>query len=544
MRFLLFAVCLSFTQIISSQPATKPYWQQKLNYHITANVIPQEHAIDGRLQLDYTNQSPDTLTFIWFHLWPNAYANDKTALYKQLKQIKARSKKIDAKKSAGYIENLSWKVNETPAQATPHEEYNDVVKLMLPTPLAPNATATITTPFKTVLPNYYSRSGYFENSLFVTQWYPKPAVYDNRGWHPMPYLDMGEFYSEFGQYTVDIAIPAEYVVAASGQLQTKTEIEEYKRIGHRNYLRIDSAFAEARERGDSNIGVRFLTYKPLTSDATKTLRYTLDSVHDFAFFADPDFIINHDTIQLASGRTIDAFSYYEKQRFSKWINSVDDAKAAIRFYSENVGEYPFGTVSLVQGTGNENSGGMEYPTITLITMKEDSDEDAMDGVFAHEIGHNWFCEALASNERDHAWMDEGVNSFFQFRYEAYKNRSATAFGKIPPNIKALPAGMFEGLIYQTVDQIPNKSAIDRPSQDFKQDEDYGVSVYIKTAGWIFGLEKKLGKETFAKCVKAYYDRWKFKHPYPEDMQLVFEQESGQNLGDYFKQLKQKRQTYN
>ena len=104
--------------------------------------------------------------------------------------------------------------------------------------------------------------------------------------------------------------------------------------------------------------------------------------------------------------------------------------------------------------------------------------------------------------------------------------------------------MFEGLIYQTIDQIPNKSAIDKPSQDFKQDEDYGVSVYIKTAGWMFNLENKLGKKNFAKCVKAYYDRWKFKHPYPEDMQLVFEQESGQELGNYFRQLKQRKQIYN
>jgi hypothetical protein len=544
MQLPLSVICLLLCQLAIGQPATRPYWQQKMNYQLTASVSPQEHTINGTLHLEYTNLSPDTLTFIWFHLWPNAYANDKTALYKQLKQIKARSKKIDAKKSAGYIDSINWKVNDVAAQALPHEDYNDVVKLMLPNPLLPNATATITTPFRTVLPNYYSRSGYFENSLFVTQWYPKPAVYDNKGWHPMPYLDMGEFYSEFGRYNVDITIPANYVVAASGQLQTAAEKNEYKRLGHLNYGAIDSAFAAAEARGDSNISVRFASYKPLTNEPTKTLRYTIDSVHDFAFFADPDFIINYDTIQTTSGHVIDAFSYYKKQRFGKWLNSIDDAKTAIRFYSDNVGAYPFSTVSLVQGTGNENSGGMEYPTITLITMKEEAELDAMDAVFAHEIGHNWFCEALASNERDHAWMDEGVNSFFQFRYEAYKNRSATSFGKIPPNLKELPATMFEGLIYQTIDQLPNKSAIDRPSQDFKQDEDYGISVYVKTAGWMFNLERKLGKETFAKCMKAYYNRWKFKHPYPEDMQLVFEQESGQDLNSYFQQLKQKKQTYN
>lgn len=543
MRLLLSSLCLLFIYLATGQSAIKPYWQQKLKYYLVANVLPQEHTVDGNLNLEYTNQSPDTLSFIWFHLWPNAYANDKTALFKQLKGIKGRNKKLGNIQESGSVTGLDWKVANIKAQVEPHEQYNDIVKLLLPAPLLPNTSVLITTPFKVKLPNYFSRSGFFENSLFIAQWYPKPAVYDNRGWHPMPYLDMGEFYSEFGQYTVDITVPANYVVAATGNLQTAAELQEYKRIGLKNYRLIDSAITEAEKNNDTNIRFRFQSYKPLTTDATKTLHYTADSVHDFAIFTDPGFIINHDTLQLADGRTVDAFSYYQKTRFSKWIHSIDDAKDAVRFYSNTIGQYPYSTVSLVQGTSNENSGGMEYPTITLITMKEDSEESAMDAVFAHEIGHNWFYGILASNERDHAWMDEGVNSFFQFRYEAMKNRSFTAFGKLPESVKQLSVELFESLMYQTIDRIPNPSAIDRPSQNFKQDEDYGTSIYIKAASWMYALEKKLGKETFSNCIKAYFNNWKFRHPYPEDLQKVFEESSGQNLADFFKQLRIKKQTF-
>jgi hypothetical protein len=543
MRFIYVICLLSIVQFITAQASLKPYWQQKLKYKLTADVQPQDHTINGSLNLQYTNHSPDTLTFIWFHLWPNAYTNDKTALMKQLKQIRGRNKKLSAIKEYGSITGLNWKINNTAVQAEPHPEYTDVVKLLLPAPLPPNSSITITTPFKTKLPNYFSRSGFFENSMFIAQWYPKPAVYDSKGWHPMPYLDMGEFYSEFGQYNVAITIPENYVVAATGKLETEAELKAYKRIGLNNYRRLGSAIAEAEKNNDPNIRFQFESYKPITSESTKTLHYSIDSVHDFAIFTDPGFIINYDTIQMSSGRIVDAFSYYQRNRFSKWIHSIDDAKDAVRFYSSAVGEYPYSSVSLVQGSSNENSGGMEYPTLTLITMKEDSEESAMDAVFAHEIGHNWFCGVLASNERDHAWMDEGINSFFQFRYESMKNRSFTAFGKIPENVRQLSGELFESLMYQTIDRLPNPSAIDRPSQNFKQDEDYGTSIYIKAAAWMYALEKKLGKETFSKCIKAYFSKWQFRHPYPEDLQKVFEEASGQNLTDFFKQLYSKKQTF-
>ena len=525
------------TQLVTAQSVLKPYWQQKVNYHLSANVLPQEHAIDGNLQLEYTNQSPDTLTYIWFHLWPNAYANNKTAFFQEIKDGKLQTSTFDSRVK-GFITGLTWMVNGMEAHTELHKDWNDVVKLILPVPLLPHATANITTPFKTVLPEYTSRSGFAGNSFFVAQWYPKPAVYDNRGWHPMPYLEIGEFYSEFGRYTVDINLPSDFVVAATGNMETADELQEYKRIGRANYRYAKSIPGSMITATDTGLQQKLLLYKPIQTAALKTIRFTADSVHDFAFFTSPDFVISYDTIRLAIGRKIDAFTFYEKTGFPKWNRAVDDAKTAIRFYSENVFVYPFNTVSLVQAPdkANHSSGGMEYPTIALILVRNNFDDEIMDGLIAHEVGHNWFYGMLGSNERDYPWMDEGFNSFFQFRYEAEKNRSASTFGRVPAFVQELPVEPFEDYVYRMTDQYTSTSIINQPAQDFKTDTAYFTAEYIKAAAWLHTLEKKLGKSLFSRCIKAYAARWNFRHPYPEDLQKIFEETSGQDLTDDFKQL--------
>lgn len=162
----------------------------------------------------------------------------------------------------------------------------------------------------------------------------------------------------------------------------------------------------------------------------------------------------------------------------------------------------------------------------------------MDGIIAHEIGHNWFYGMLGSNERDYPWMDGGFNTFFQLRYEGEKNRSASVFGKLPAFTQDLSVESFEKYVYRTTDQFTTNSIINQPAPDFKSDTAYEVTEYIKAAAWLYALEKKLGKGMFSKCIKAYAAKWNFRHPYPEDLQKIFEETSGQDLTDDFKQLSQ------
>jgi len=199
------------------------YWQQQVNYVIDVTLNDKDPSLDGFEKIDYTNNSPDTLRFIWFHLWPNAYKNDKTAFSDQLLENDNTRFYFSNKDQKGYINRVDFKINGLTAQTADHPEHIDIIQLFLPTPLAPGQTIKITTPFHVKLPYNFSRGGHDGDNYQLTQWYPKPAVYDALGWHPMPYLDQGEFYSEFGNFDVSITVPQNYVVAATGNLENEDE---------------------------------------------------------------------------------------------------------------------------------------------------------------------------------------------------------------------------------------------------------------------------------------------------------------------------------
>jgi hypothetical protein len=516
MKSITLLLCLLASSALMAQSS---YWQQNLRYNIEAELNDTEKSITGFETIVYKNNSPQTLEFIWFHIWPNAYKHDSTALMKQIKNDTERSKKVKDY-GVGSIDGLAFKINGEPAQTTPHPnaQYIDIIKLLLAKPLLPGDSIIISTPFKVMLPPYFSRSGHSEGEFIACQWYPKPAVFDQAGWHEFPYLDMGEFYSEYADFTVRLTVPSAYVVGATGTLQTKEELDTYKRIGTRNVLKRKKPTLYV----SSNPGTK------------KTLQYYAKQVPDFAWFADKNFVIQYDTVRLASGKTVDAFSYYHNKKKTIWRNSIDYIKDATKKYSHWIGEYEYPVVQVVEGPSNNSSGGMEYPMITLITSP-DAEVEKLDAVITHEIGHNWFMSMLGSNERAHTWMDEGLNTYFQFRYEAEKYRSNSIFGKsIPSNIKQLPADKFLGVIYNAIDKnLPMNSAMDTPADQFPNSNEYGLVSYIKTALWLYVLESTVGTAKVDLAVQNYFNKWKNKHPQPEDMKAAFEEALGKNLDSYF-----------
>ena len=517
--FFLFLTCSVF-----SFAHAQEYWQQQVDYKIDASLNDKQHAVKGNLTLDYTNNSPDQLSFIWFHLWPNAYKNDSTAFAKQVAKDKDGAKRLAAIKDRGFIDSLNFMAGGQRLQTERHTQYIDVVKVLLPQPLEPGKKITITTPFYTKLATYNSRSGYNGQSYIVTQWYPKPAVYDRKGWHPMPYLDQGEFYSEFGSFAVNITTPAAYVVSATGTLHNEAELAQYKAMGKANVA--------------AKAATNKVSYKP--SGANKTLRYTAENVHDFAWFADKNFIVRYDTVQLTN-RAVDVFTFHHPDGNKNWVNSISYVKESTRNYSNYLGEYPYPVVQAVEGPKNDMSGGMEYPMVTLITSP-DADEPGLDAVIAHEVGHNWLYGILATNERSHAWLDEGLNTYYQFRYEAERWKSNTVFGnQIPEEVKKKPVQEFQSILYNAMNQIPMKTAIETPAADFANKEEYGIVTYLKTAVWMYYFEIEFGREAVDKAMKAYFNQWKFKHPYPEDFKAVLEKELGKDLTPYFDLLNKQGQ---
>ncbi|MEO8416407.1 MAG: M1 family metallopeptidase [Ginsengibacter sp.] len=511
-------ILLSFMSLPSF--AQRGYWQQYLHYTIQAQLNDNEKTITGAETIMYQNNSPDTLTYIWFHLYPNAYKDDSTALFRQISNDPAKKNKIEKNFVPGFITNLAFSINGVAATTESHPtlQYIDIIKVLLPQSLLPGDSVTIATPFKVQLPSYFSRSGFADGEFMACQWYPKPAVFDKDGWHEMPYLDMGEFYSEYATYNVNITVPSDYVVAATGKLLTSSESAAYKSMGSYNAAHRDN---------------KPQLYQPAFTGQNKTLSYYADSVPDFAWFADKGFVIEYDTLKLESGRIVDAFTYYHKRKNTAWVNSIDFVKDAVLHYSSWIGEYDYPLVQAVEGPKNNSSGGMEYPTITLITSP-DAKTETLDGVIAHEVGHNWFMSMLGTNERDHAWMDEGLNTYYQFRYEAEKYRSNDIFGdKIPAQVKKLDEEDFQAAVYRAMMQIPIHPAMETTAADFTSDEEYGTTEYLKAAEWMFLLERIIGLAEVDKAFQNYFSLWKFKHPDPADMKDAFEEATKKGLTSYF-----------
>jgi hypothetical protein len=500
--------------------SAQSYFQQHVNYNIEVKLNDSDRSLDGFEKLVYTNHSPDTLTYIWFHLWPNAYKNDKTAFSEQLLINNRTDFYFSNESEKGYINRLHFKVNGQTASLEDHSLYIDVARLVLPTPLYPDQSIEISTPFHVKLPFNFSRGGYNGNTFQVTQWYPKPAVYDKDGWHPMPYLDQGEFYSEFGDYEVSIIIPNNYVVAATGMLMN----EEEKQWLTRRTIFTDTMKSYTTDT--SGIG------RNSENKTLKTIHFIQKNVHDFAWFADKDFIIRTDTTKLFSGKIVEINTYCTPDGNEKWKNSIEIIKKTLQTRSKFLGEYPYGTVSAVEARMGA-AGGMEYPTITSLSTGLFASE--LESTLEHEIGHNWNYGLLANNERQHPWMDEGVNTYYDNRFQAINQQ--------PQEIAANSNSFFRrripideaNLLYRIIIASKTDQPIETTSEYFSE-INYGAIAYHKASLWLKKLEEHMGRDLFDESMKSFYEKWKFKHPSPEDLKMALEAESQQNLDSIFNLL--------
>lgn len=495
-----------------------PYFQQEVSYSIDVRLDDKTHFLRGHEELAYTNRSPQALPFIWFHLWPNAYRDNRTAFGRQ-QQRQGNRRFLFAKPSErGFIDSLDFRVNGQAAQLEYDPENPDIAKLVLPQALAPGGTATIATPFRVKLPASFSRGGHVRQSYQITQWYPKPAVLDRRGWHPIPYLDQGEFYSEFGSFDVSITLPANYIVGATGVLQNPDEQARMAAL----------AATTAAKKTAQDFGTD-LTF-PASAPTTKTLRYRQDRVHDFAWFADKRFNVLRDSVHLPSGRVITSWVLFTNRQAEKWVKGLQDVNEALRYYSQWVGEYPYASATAVDGALSAGSG-MEYPMVTVTEP----------AAIVHEVGHNWFYGILGSNERDFPWMDEGVNTYVQTRVEELTTPQAGMLAdltKSPALAKAfglenLPGPALSMLPYQVLATRGLAQPVQGPTSAAYTQVNYAATVYYKTAVALKYLAGYLGQEKFDQAMHLYYTRWQFRHPYPEDMQAVFEESTGQKLGWFF-----------
>ncbi len=489
------------------------YFQQEVNVKMEVTLNDEDHTLTGTIEMEYINHSPDELDKIYMHLWANAYKNRTTAFNKQ--KLRGGSTKFYFAKDSdlGNFSQLDFTVDGSTVAWDYDKDNPDIALLDLDKPLKPGAKIIIYTPFKLKIPASFSRLGHVGQSYQMTQWYPKPAVYDKDGWHPMPYLDMGEFYYEFGNYDVKITLPSNYVVGSTGVLQNESE---------KTFLQEKIKWTnEILEEIDS---LPKMSTFPESSSEMKTLHYTAERVHDFAWFADKRFYVQKSEVTLASGKKVDTWTMFTNDEAEMWKEAINYVDRSVLFYSEQVGEYPYPQASAVQSALSAG-GGMEYPMITVIGLM--GDPQSLDGVITHEVGHNWFYGILAFNERDHVWMDEGLNSYYDHRYtEQYYESSGL---RLLPEFILKSSDMQElelGYLFQArrnLDQAPQTG-----SNDFKP-INYWLGGYEKPAQFFRMTEKYLGTEEFDRIMKSFYKDWAFKHPQPEDLRTHFEEATDKDL---------------
>ena len=505
--------------------SSQDYFQQQVNYKIQVTLNDQKHELDGFESVEYTNNSPDTLGFLYFHLWPNGYSDNKTELAREIINRDGKKKLFRDPELRGYIDSLDFEIEGQSVKWDLLSGFPDICKLIPNKPLKPGDSITITTPFHLKIPKgVTSRLGHIGESYQISQWYPKPAVYDRSGWHQIPYLDQGEFFSEYGSFDVSITLPVNYTVGATGNLQN---VEEKKRL---DLLSADNSWMKTPDYAGG--------YFPPSSSQMKTLRYTENNIHDFAWFADKRFHVLKGRVKLPdSGREVTTWVMFTNQEAQLWKDAISYLNHAIWLFSKWIGDYPYDSYTAVQSALNAGAG-MEYPGLTVIGLA--GDPYLLDEVLAHEICHSWFYSAIGSDERRFPFMDESLANAYETRYMDGRYPRKKLWEISFNNWKMAKFFHIEDMPVQRIQElqwlVPARNNLEQPvnlaATDYSFDN-YGSIVYSKAAKGFNYLRAYLGDSLFDSIMHDYYSEWRNKHPMPEDLRAIFESHTDKDLSWFF-----------
>jgi hypothetical protein len=485
MRFLIFSAIIVSSLSSSAQDYR---WQQRAEYAMDVRLDVNTHKVTGNQKLVYYNNSPDTLTKVYYHLYFNAFqpgsmmdVRSRTIMDPD-PRVTDRIAKL-TENEIGYQKIQSLK--QDGKDITFHIE-GTIMEVTLAKPILPKTKSTFDMKFESQVPLQVRRSG--RNSregiaYSMTQWYPKMAEYDFQGWHPYQYVAR-EFHSVWGDFDVKITIDPTYIIGGTGKLQNPDK------IGH----------------GYEKAGIK--VNRPA---GELTWHFVAKNVIDFAWVADPDFA--HEIAQVPDGPEVHFFYQPGEKTTENWRKLMDYTVKHFQFMNTTFGKYPYEVYSVIQG----GDGGMEYPMCTLITGERTL--PSLVGVMAHEVAHSWYQAVLASNESLYAWFDEGFTDF------ASTESMVNMIGG-----KTDHAGSYNG--YFNLVKSGLQEPMNQHSDHFSTNRAYGTSAYNMGAVFLNQLKYIIGTEIFYKGMRRYYNTWKFRHPEPIDFIRVMEKVSGMQLKWY------------
>lgn len=483
-----------------------PYWQQHVDYKMEVSMDAKNYQYKGKQELVYTNNSPDTLRKVFYHLFLNAFqpgsemdarlhsikdpdgrmvTKVKGADGKEVKQSRIETLKPN---EIGFLKVTNFKQDGETAQT---RVSGTILEVTLAKPILPNSKTTFTLDFDGQVPVQIRRSG--RNStegveFSMTQWYPKLAEFDFEGWHADPYIAR-EFHGVWGNFDVKITMDAAYTIGGSGYLQDKNT------IGH----------------GYEDAGVT-VVYPKKTK--TLTWHFIAPMVHDFAWAADKNY--THDIVKGPNDVDLHFFYKNDPKTTANWKQVEPLMVKVMDYYNHRVGNYPYKQYSFIQG----GDGGMEYAMCTL--MMGSGTVEGILGTATHELGHSWFQHVLASNESKHPWMDEGFTTYIE---DSALNELKGDKKEVNP-FKGNYAAYYN--LVNSGKEQPQTTHGDR----YDENRPYSISSYIKGCLFLSQLEYVIGKDNVDATLKRYFNDFKFKHPTPNDIKRTAERVSGAELDWY------------
>lgn len=531
----LLTIWMAMTALLPGQEIKDP-----LQYEIWVTLDPAQKMLHGRETIQWTNTTQDTVPDIWFHLYWNAFKNEKSALMTEVLHDKptgtfhgdTRVKDGDW----GWIDvekirltdgtDLSGAMQFMTPDEPRHADDQTVMRVKLPQPLLPGETLSLELNFRAKVPKTVRRSGYYHNGYFIGQWFPKPGVYqEGKGWNCHQYHLNSEFFADFANFTVHITVPENYVVGASGK-----EI---------------SVQTDAKRK-------------------TATHTYSQDRIHDFAWTADPDYIkIERDFI---ADREVSSVEYQEiagTLRLPLEAVKLPDVKMillinpehrdqadrhfkalrmALKYYGLWYGPYPYQQVTMIDPPFRSGSGGMEYQTLftagTQVMPTPQANSPEM--VIIHEFGHGYWYGLSASNEFEEAWLDEGINTYSTGKVLA----KAYGAGSIPLALFGIPLTRYSGRFkYADMEsdraaaiQVVKTDPVVVPSWKFYDPMSYAFNVYMRASTNLLTLENIIGKEVMLRVMRAFQTRFRFRHPVTKDFIATVNEISGRNMNWLFDEL--------
>ena len=505
------------TRSATGEPGAR-YWQQSVAYRIRAELDPQTTELRGSERIVYRNRSPDALATVVLNLYQNIYTENAARNRRAPNTGGVTLDRVVAQGTA-LAQRPAAAVGIMAAAEAPPVGYaveGTLARLALPRPIAPGDSAVLEIDWHQKVPPAPTFRTAWEDALgarafVVGQWYPQVAVYDDlRGWDATPYLGDGEFYLEYGDFDVDLTLPAGWIVGATGTLANAADV-----LSPRTRERL------ARAAGSDSV-VHVVTAADLAPGAALargsggrlTWRFTARGVRDFAFAASDRYLwdaVRATVPDSAGGERAVTVSALYRPGAPGWEQAWRYGRHAISFFSRLVVPYPYPQATMAEGP----IGGMEYPMLVFIPRPPEAAE--LQSVIAHELGHEWFPMLVGSDEASYAWMDEGITSY-------HEDRAAENFF---PGTRATSVNTYLRVAGHDP-EVPLMRHTDLVTP-------YGartVAAYTKPASVLLALRTVLGDSVFDRALREYARAWSYRHPQPWDFFATVERVAGRDL-DWF-----------